>query len=114
MRFNVTFSQQLPGWDRPGPGDDSQDPVQAGGQLSAARLVAGGEEDLINYDRWGCCKESFQIPLAENQSILIFLYYSQCHTSKILAVERNPFYPKYFLTIGGYTSKVRHMIVLSR
>ena len=63
----------------------------------------------MNYDRLGCCKESFKIPLAGNQSIQIFLYYLQCHTSKILAVERNPFYPKYFLTIGGYTSKVRHI-----
>ena len=101
--------QQLPGGDGPGPGDDRQDPVQAGRQLSAAGLVAGGEEDLMNYDRLGCCTESFKIPLAGNQSIQIFLYYLQCHTSKILAVERNPFYPKYFLTIGGYTSKVRHI-----
>ena len=98
--------QQLPGGDGPGPGHDRQDPVQAGRQLSAAGLVAGGEEDLMNYDRLGCCRESFKIPLAGNQSIQIFLYYLQCHTSKILAVERNPFYPKYFLTIGGYTSKV--------
>ena len=68
LMFDTNIPQQLPGGYRPGSGDDSQDPVQAGGQLSAARLVAGGEEDLMNYDRLGCCKESFKIPLARNQS----------------------------------------------
>ena len=63
LMFDTIISQQLPGGYRPGSGDDSQDPVQAGGQLSAARLVAGGEEDLMNYDRFGCCKESFKISL---------------------------------------------------
>ena len=30
----------------------------------------------------------------------------QCYHSKVLSLERNSFYPKYFLTVGGCTSKI--------
>ena len=30
----------------------------------------------------------------------------KCYQSKLLSLERNSFYPKYFLTIGGYASKI--------
>ena len=30
----------------------------------------------------------------------------QCYHSPVLTVQRNPFYPKYFLTVGGDTNKI--------
>ena len=32
--------------------------------------------------------------------------YFRCHQGKVMAVDRNPFYPKNFLTIGDTTTKI--------
>ena len=35
-----------------------------------------------------------------------FIFLCQCHGSKVMTVERNPFYPKNFLTVGDTTCKI--------
>ena len=32
--------------------------------------------------------------------------FDSCHYSRVTAVDRNPFYPKNFLTIGDHTAKI--------
>ena len=35
-----------------------------------------------------------------------FIFLCQCHGSKVMTVERNPFYPKNFLVIRDYSAKI--------
>ena len=37
---------------------------------------------------------------------MILGVFDSCHYSRVTAVDRNPFYPKNFLTIGDHTAKI--------
>ena len=46
------------------------------------------------------------LSLVQTNTVLSLAESCRCHQGKVMAVDRNPFYPKNFLTIGDTTTKI--------